>query len=136
LSQLSPYVSINTKSQQLFYSDLEKHQPLIKTSDDKTRYFLNSNDLSVVTNIIESRVGSHQTDSSTINFISYVPAKQPLYIVNEQTGRQLDSFVVPRWGGVHILNHLSENSDIEMKTFLTQFLQIIGIDMQQVTFQP
>jgi hypothetical protein len=124
-------VNIIIKTQELYYSDLEGHHSLIKLSNDKTQYFLSPKDLSQVTNIIESRVGSHQADASTINFITYLPTNQPLYIFNEETNAKFNSFLVPRWGGCYILNHLN-GTNAEMETFLTQFFQIIDIDLHKV----
>jgi hypothetical protein len=85
-----------------------------------------------MTNNIESRLGSHFQQSSTINFVTYVPPKQPLKILNaDQSLNEFNSFLLPRWGGIYIYNHLSEKNQA-INIFLTQYLQLTGINLHEV----
>ena len=85
-----------------------------------------------MTNFIESRLGSQIQKSSTINFVTYIPTKQPLLIHNvEQKPNDYNAFLVPRWGGIYIYNDLSEKNQA-MNIFLTQFLQLAGINLHEV----
>jgi hypothetical protein len=86
-----------------------------------------------MTNFIESRLGSQIQQSSTINFVTYIPLKQPLRIQQsiDQKLNEYNAFLVPRWGGIFIYNHLSEKNQ-DMKIFLTQFLQLTGINLHEV----
>lgn len=51
-----------------------------------------------------------------------------------------NAFLVPKWGGVYIYNHQpgSESMSIKinegMKYFLTQFIDLIGIKLNEVMF--
>lgn len=132
---MSAYTNISIKSQNLFYSDFDQYSVAYKkTSGESTSgyYYLNPSDLSIMTNYIESRLGSQIQQSSTINFVTYVPPKQPLRIVNsDQSLNEFNSFLVPRWGGIYIYNHLSDENRA-MNIFLTQFLQLTGINLHEV----
>jgi hypothetical protein len=83
-------------------------------------------------NYIESRLGSQIQQSSTINFVTYVPPKQPLKILNaDQSLNEFSSFLVPRWGGIYIYNHLSEKNQA-INIFLKHYLQLTGINLHEV----
>ena len=88
-----------------------------------------------MTNHIENRLGSRISDSSALEFVTYIPSKQPMYIVSEGESK-VNSFLVPRWGGIFIYNQLDSSKSIEndsaMKIFLTQFLDLIGINLNKV----
>lgn len=93
-----------------------------------------------MTNHIENRLGSRISDSSALEFVVYVPTKEPLYIKsskNEMSSMKINSFLVPRWGGVYIYNHGHDQTktikiDKAMKTFVTHFLELIGIKLNDV----
>ena len=120
-----------------------------------------------MTNHIGTRLGSRISDSSALEFIVYVPTKSPMYIISDPKNRnclpliikiflnlnfwlelsattssRISSFLVPRYGGVHIYNHETTSDEQliikvneAMKTFLTQFIDLIGIKLNQVGAQ-
>ncbi len=103
-------------------------------------YYLKPNDLSIMTNHIESRLGSRISDSSALEFVLYVPPKEPLFIRSEQADgglTKVNAFLVPRWGGVYIYNHGMEQSktiklDEAMKIYLTQFIELFGVKLNNI----
>ena len=89
-----------------------------------------------MTNFIENRLGSRISDSAALEFVTYVPSKQPMFILDKDN-QKVSSFLVPRWGGIYVYNQLNkEANEIEndeaMKIFLTQFLQLIGLNLNTV----
>jgi hypothetical protein len=142
---LSDFAHFKLKAQTLLYSDFDSYQfQKLKSSQNDEKdswfYYLNLNDLSIMTNHIESRLGSRVADSSALEFVTYVPSKQPLYIVSNLDNRmnftlflkdikvclifqknlflfkasesKSNSFLVPRWGGVYIYNSLNEEETL------------------------
>ncbi len=107
---------------------------------DENFFYLKPNDLSIMTNHIENRLGSRISDSSALEFVLYVPPKEPLFIKSEQTDggfTKVRAFLVPRWGGVYIYNHDMDQSEIiksddAMKIFLTQFIELLGVKLNRV----
>lgn len=92
-----------------------------------------------MTNHIENRLGSRISDSSALEFVVYVPPKEPLYIEpenKESSPLKLSAFLIPRWGGIYIQNSFDKSESLKVdeaiKTFLTQFIQLIGIKLNQV----
>ena len=136
INQLSAYTNFSIKSQVLLYSDFDTFKITSDKLADNTRaFFLKSSDLSIMTNYIENRLGSRISDSSALEFITYVPSKQPMYI--KDNDKQLNSFLVPRWGGVFIYNQQDKEvniveNDQAMKIFLTQLLDLIGLHLNKV----
>ena len=93
-----------------------------------------------MTNVVESRLGARVSDSSALEFVAYVPAKQPLYVLDDDHERKASAFLVPRWGGLFIYN--ANNTDTQqrvidvteaVKIFLTQFIDLMGIRLNKVT---
>ena len=135
INQLSVYTNFSIKSQTLLYSDFDTYSVASKEVDGKKEYHLKTSDLSIMTNHIENRLGSRISDSSALEFVTYIPSKQPMYIVSENESK-VNSFLVPRWGGIFIYNQPDSSKSIEndnaMKIFLTQFLDLIGINLNKV----
>lgn len=138
INQFSAYTNFTIKSQVLLYSDFDSYKVNPeKESDTNIRgFYLKPSDLSIMTNFIENRLGSRISDSSALEFVTYVPSKQPMYILDNENQR-LNSFLVPRWGGIFVYNQEDQNvnsiqNDNAMKIFLTQFLQLIGVNLNKV----
>jgi phosphatidylinositol glycan class S len=142
IDQLEVYTNFSLKSQILLYSDFDSYRIPSKVDDhsqesnSKRVFYLKPADLSQMTNAIESRLGSRISDASSLQFVTYIPSKQPMYIIDEtQTaGQKISSFLVPRWGAVYIHNSDSINStdtvgSMPMKVFLTQFLELMGVHL-------
>jgi phosphatidylinositol glycan class S len=71
-----------------------------------------------------------------INFIEFVPSvsHQPLHIQTPQgTTSKTGAFLIPQWGGVHILNahNSTKLSSLELQTsmqvFRTQLRELLGV---------
>jgi hypothetical protein len=126
LNQLASYVDFTIKSQQLYYSEFDSYKFKSMLQNDKTVYTLDSSDLSQMTNMIETRIGSHGIQHSAINFVTYVPNRQPLRLETSS-----NAFLVQRWGGIYIFNSQFEENR-QMNVFLNQFLQLSGINLHKV----
>lgn len=88
--QLSQYINFSIKAQTLLYSDFGSYSLSQFKSDKESFYYLKQTDLSIMTNYIESRLGSRVSDSSALEFVTYVPSKQPLYIASNTQNRIFD----------------------------------------------
>lgn len=140
-NQLRPFTNFTIKAQTLLYSDFDKHSFSV-TRDENTNepyFFIRQRDLSFMTNHIENRLGSRISDSSALEFVVYVPPKEPLYIKpesKESSSFKLSAFLVPRWGGIYIQNSFDKSESLKVdeavKTFLTQFIHLVGINLNQV----
>lgn len=85
--QLSNFVNFSIKAQILLYSDFGSYPVSHFKSENESFYYLKQTDLSIMTNFIESRLGSKISDSSALQFVTYLPNKQSLYIAkNLQNG--------------------------------------------------
>ncbi|CAF0806895.1 unnamed protein product [Brachionus calyciflorus] len=139
--QLSQFVNFSIKAQTLLYSDFGSYSLSSYKSDNDPFFYLKQTDLSIMTNYIESRLGSRISDSSAFEFVTYISAKQPLYVAtNSQNPQETKSvsFMVPRWGGIYVYNPQDDNPedstikvDKAMKTFLTHFITLMGIDLNK-----
>jgi GPI-anchor transamidase subunit S len=135
IKQLSSYSNYSLKSQVLLYSDFDSHP----VSSLKDYYFIKSTDLNVMTNSLEKRLGSRISDGSAFEFVIYIPTKQPLFILRDNLDgvieeSKVNAFLVPRWGGIYIDNPIGTNIDasVAVKYFLTQFLELIGVELNDV----
>lgn len=134
INQFSTYTNFSIKSQVLLYSDFDSYK--INAEKESGTFYLKPTDLSIMTNFIENRLGSRISDSSALEFVTYVPSKQPMYILDNEN-QKLSSFLVPRWGGIFVYNQENKEvnsieNDNAMKIFLTQFLQLIGVNLNKV----
>lgn len=125
---MAPYLDFTLKSQELFYSDFDSYKFKSILENGKTTYTLEPSDLSQMTNMIETRIGSQGLQNSVINFVTYIPNRQPLKLETSS-----NSFLVPRWGGIYVFNsQFDENK--QMNIFINQFLKLSGINLQKVKF--
>jgi hypothetical protein len=84
------FTSFKLKAQTLLYSDFSSYQLAKHSVDGDTEafHYLKQTDLSIMTNFIEGRLGSRVSDSSALEFVTYLPSKQPLYIVSNLQKRK------------------------------------------------
>jgi len=70
---------------------------------------LNPEDLGLAVNSVESVLASQSSNNPALNLLVYLPPieRAPLTIAESRT----NSFLIPRWGGVHIYNYITEQSD-------------------------
>jgi len=70
---------------------------------------LNPEDLGLAVNSVESVLASQSSNNPAINLMVYIPPieRAPLTIAESRS----NSFLIPRWGGVHIYNYITEQSD-------------------------
>ncbi len=127
---------INLNIFNLSYFDSYKINAEKESGTAVREFYLKPTDLSIMTNFIENRLGSRISDSSALEFVTYVPSKQPMYILDNEN-QKLSSFLVPRWGGIFVYNQENKEvnaieNDDAMKIFLTQFLQLIGVNLNKV----
>ena len=88
MNQLLPYTKFSIKAQVLLFSEFESYQSILaKKNDHESFYYIRSNDIPIMTNYIESRLGSRISDSSAIEFVTYIPSKEPLFILSEEQSR-------------------------------------------------
>ena len=127
LNNIKGICDVSVKSQILYLANLS-----LKPKKMDGLNIVNENELGLSINI-GSQLSSHVTSRPTLNFLTYIPTQRqsPLKILDKQ--KQIvesNAFLVPRWGGVLVLNtnQTQIEMDILMKTFLTQFRQLIGLD--------
>jgi phosphatidylinositol glycan class S len=109
------------------------HPPVY--DEDLKAWTLRKEDLSGFINAAEWPLSPSIGEGPTVNFILYVPDKsQSPLLVKESAG---DSWLVPQWGGVHILNLPSESDTPAtltadalapaMHTFSNQLISLFGL---------
>ena len=66
-------------------------------------------DLGLAVNSVESALASQSSSSPALNMLVYIPPVQryPLTVA----GSVLNSFLIPRWGGVHLYNYAGPEAD-------------------------
>ncbi|GAB1598709.1 GPI transamidase component PIG-S-like [Argonauta hians] len=150
LDKLKNYVDIKVKSQTLFYPGFY----ISPSKDyDTGENFLDLQNLPHMINPLETKLGFQASNNPNLNFIVYVPTRDqsPLYIRNNKGEREhSNSFLSPRWGGIHIYNTPSPgpnftlpmrvNIDLHpvMQIFLTQIRMLLNLQVRSsnVTFSP
>ena len=85
---------------------------------------LNPEDLGLAVNSVESVLASQSSNNPALNLLVYLPPieRAPLTIAESRT----NSFLIPRWGGVHIYNYITEESEN------VKFPMQLSIDMEKV----
>ena len=80
--------------------------------------------LGLAVNTVESVLASQSSSNPGLNMMVYIPPVQisPLSIKHSTT----NSFLLPRWGGVHVYNYLSEEEQN------VKFPINISLDMEKV----
>jgi len=133
LRTLGTVANFTVDSQVQFYAGLSfEPETQVETGEhivplDKLPSFVNSAEWNLATAIVSYPV---------INFILYIPhpSLQPLYLEStDNSDSHRNSFFVPQWGGVHILNppHGTKHLDAAslrpaFATFITHLLSLLG----------
>ncbi|KAK5074151.1 GPI transamidase component [Lithohypha guttulata] len=138
---LSSTSNISVASQVQLYSSFS---PSVQPQQRDSTWRLKKEDLTSFVNTAEWPLSPSIGQGPTINFITYVPAKQfiPLLLDDNST----NSWLVPQWGGITILNpplRSNEESELEsevlpdhldhaslvpaFESFQTQLLQLLGV---------
>ncbi|XP_076812347.1 GPI-anchor transamidase component PIGS-like [Clavelina lepadiformis] len=144
LEKVEPVFDFNVGSQTLYYT-LIPYAPKVKkdNSNNVEYHYLTHNQLSLVINPIEGRLGSQVSADPTLNFVVYVTEKkfQPLYIQkNDKNLSQSNTFLIPRWGALMFYN-MNDTFNVEgnsykkgivdtntiMKPFLNHLRALMGI---------
>ncbi|XP_048746599.2 GPI transamidase component PIG-S-like [Ostrea edulis] len=129
-TQLSDYISLDIKSQMIFFTGLRRKP---KKDSKSQGYYYEEVDLPHTINPLEAKLGSHASNNPMLNFIVYVPSRDqyPLHIVDKK-GKHVttNSFLSPQWGGIVIQNlpspppnsSLPATASVDMKTVMEVFL--------------
>jgi len=85
---------------------------------------LSPEDLGLAVNSVESSLASQSSNNPALNLLVYIPPieRSPMTVSESST----NSFLIPRWGGVHIYNYISDNSEN------VKFPLKLDIDMERV----
>lgn len=130
--KLQYFTSFTITSQIHYYSKLT----FAPTFDvEKQSYVIKESDLSTFINLGDWNLVNHDI-APNIFFVIYFAASNyygiPLSIENSDT----NSFIVPQWGGAHILNKSPENDEIHvteeelipiLETFTSQLFNLLGM---------
>ncbi|CAG5134746.1 unnamed protein product, partial [Candidula unifasciata] len=145
LDSLLEYTSISVTSQVLYLVSLGG-----KPKKGDNFYYYTEQDLPHIINPLETKLGSHASNSPALNFIVGIPTqdRSPLYIL-DSNGEKLPSnaFLSPRWGGILIYNAEQDNATISsspaqsiqvnmhrvMEVFVSQIRLLLNIHAQMVT---
>jgi phosphatidylinositol glycan class S len=126
LKDISDLFDVSIKSQILYLTSLN-----LKTKSSGEN-FVTADDLGLAINV-DSQLSSHVSSKPTLNFLTYIPTikQSPLKIQDSNGDVTLNNaFLVPRWGGVVILN--TNNTDLDMhhmmSVYVSQFRSLIGLD--------
>ena len=137
---LSSTANINIATQVQLYSS---YSPSIQPFEIEGQpgYFLRQNDLTAFVNAAEWPLSPSVGSGPTLNFIIYVPHQKQLPLRIE--GGQGQSWLVPQWGGIHIVNpalysdpvwkdvlpeHLANDElTAAFDTFASQLLSLMGV---------
>jgi len=138
LESLSSISKFTVDSQVQLYATLSPSIPVPEHDADKGAWTLRKADLSGFVNAAEWPLSPSIGAGPTINFILYVPAGHQSPLVIQENGG--NSWLVPQWGGVQILNpqelqgkpttgsKLSkEDLRPAMQTFSNQLLSLLGL---------
>jgi len=127
LDSISELYDVSVKSQILYLTSLN-----LKPTNKNGYFATTQNELGLALNT-GSQFSSHVSSRQTLNFLTYIPTSRssPLHIV-DNIGKivSTNAFLVPRWGGVLILN--TNQTDLDMKpvmsVYVTHFRSLIGLN--------
>ena len=127
LNSISEVYDVSVKSQILYLTSLN-----LKPTNKNGYFATTQNELGLALNT-GSQFSSHVSSRQTLNFLTYIPTSRssPLQIV-DNLGKivSTNAFLVPRWGGVLILN--TNQTDLDMKpvmsVYVTHFRSLIGLN--------
>ncbi|CUA73717.1 GPI transamidase component PIG-S homolog [Schizosaccharomyces pombe 972h-] [Rhizoctonia solani] len=108
LDELNILHNFTIESQVQFYAPLTT-----EPTEAQDGYTLDQEQLTIFVNSAEWTLSSSVSNDPVLHFVLFVPshARRPLYIQDSQ-GKitQFNSFLVPQWGGIAILNPRSEGT--------------------------
>jgi phosphatidylinositol glycan class S len=135
LESLSSISNFTVDSQVQIYATFAPSIPEPELDAEKSAYTLRKADLSGFVNAAEWPLSPSIGVGPTINFILYVPAPHQSPLIIQENGG--NSWLVPQWGGVQILNPEAGKSietklskeDLRpaMQTFSNQLLSLLGL---------
>lgn len=136
---LKEYANFSVSLQIQYYSNLAEG---VQFNQEIDRQVLRLEHLSTFINHGDWNLFSHDINP-TINFMMYIPEKNYEDVPTVIENSALNSFLVPQWGGVHVLSRpmakakderetvLSEDELLPvMEIFASQFTQLIGMGNQ------
>ncbi|KAF8524289.1 phosphatidylinositol-glycan biosynthesis class S protein-domain-containing protein [Hysterangium stoloniferum] len=140
LSQLTILHNFTIESQVQFHAPLAFDPPEAVSPSGEPEFTLSEEELKIFINSADWTLASSVTEDPVLHFILFVPsaARRPL-VVRSNTGSQKQSFIVPQWGSVVILDpslfrsrqtrlHLTDNDLAGIfKTFRAQLLTLLGV---------
>ncbi|KAI9238775.1 MAG: phosphatidylinositol-glycan biosynthesis class S protein [Podila humilis] len=138
LRSMSTISKFNIESQVQHYASLT-FEP--KVDPIKNEHYLTPDSLSNFINAAEWSLASTVSSFPSLNFLVYVPKSSDSPLVIKQGPEQTsttDSFLIPRWGGITILNRNNSSSadadtisakelETVMSVFLTQLRDLLGV---------
>ncbi|KAG0094019.1 hypothetical protein BGZ92_010031 [Podila epicladia] len=137
LRSMSTISKFNIESQVQHYASLT-FEP--KLDPVKNEHYLTPDSLSNFINAAEWSLASTVSSFPSLNFLVYVPKSNDSPLVIKQGPEHTsttDSFLIPRWGGITILNRNNSSVDADtisvkeleqvMDVFLTQLRDLLGV---------
>ncbi|KAG0342369.1 hypothetical protein BG000_005172 [Podila horticola] len=137
LRSMSTISKFNIESQVQHYASLT-FEP--KLDPVKNEHYLTPDSLSNFINAAEWSLASTVSSFPSLNFLVYVPKSSDSPLVIKQGPEYIpttDSFLIPRWGGITILNRSNSSADMGtisvkelepvMSVFLTQLRDLLGV---------
>lgn len=134
---MSTISKFNIESQVQHYASLT-FEP--KLDPVKNEQYLTPDSLSNFINAAEWSLASTVSSFPSLNFLVYVPKSSDSPLVIKQGPEYIpttDSFLIPRWGGITILNRSNSSADMGtisvkelepvMSVFLTQLRDLLGV---------
>nr|CAB3264868.1 GPI transamidase component PIG-S-like [Phallusia mammillata] len=136
LNKLQHLFDFHVGSQILYYTAIPYKPKVKKDEQNKALYrYLTPQQLSLVINPIEGRLGSQVSSDPTLNFVVYLTEKKftPLYIKTENGDlSKSNAFLVPRWGSMQFYNikNISESNGltrVDPQIFMSAFIPHLRI---------
>lgn len=133
LDRMSSISKFTVDTQVQLYASFSPSMPEPRYNPTSRAWQLQKSDLSGFINAAEWPLSPSIGSGPTINFVLYVPSKDKSPLVLAETGG--NSWIIPQWGGVQILNPTAKQSerlsanDLRpiMITFADQLLSLIGL---------
>jgi len=143
LKKLKPLFDFSVGSQIIYYCSIPYHPQMKKDVHNKVQYrYLTPQQLSLIINPVETRLGSHISADPTLNFVVYTTEEKyvPLYIQMKNGLSKTNAFLVPQWGGMMFHNIFNTSDDLPnasheidmelvMNIFFPQLRELLGIKM-------
>lgn len=135
LNSLSGVSSFTIDTQVQLYATIAPSVRQPQFDEEMKAWTLHKEDLSGFVNAAEWPLSPSIGEGPTVNFILYVPGSSQTPLLVKESGAT--SWLVPQWGGVHILNMHGESADNHvlaaemlaspMHTFSDQLISLLGL---------